>query len=393
MPRVLYVGDVPVEKTYHGSLFLYRLFEAYSTRKLTVIETGPPSQASRRLPDVGYLSVPLSNPRFLNTRFHSYLMSWYSLKSTRINRQMTAALAGVEFECVVTVAHGVGWLTAAAITERYGVPLHLMVHDDWPRVANVPHVFRNSLDESFGRVYKQAASRICVSPMMRRRYLEQHGCEAQVVYPTRALNCDIEQSGLKQTPKHFTVAFAGTINTRGYVQALIKLRDALATVDGKLTIFGPLTQSEAIDCGLHGPNVTLNGLVSSEELLKRLRDEADALFVPMSFSPEDRSNMELAFPSKLADYTAVGLPLVIYGPEYCSAVRWARENEGVAEVVDRENSELLTAAIARLVGDDDYRVMLGERALAIGHRYFDSSVAQRRFSDVLARRVSDQVSF
>ena len=52
----------------------------------------------------------------------------------------------------------------------------------------------------------------------------------------------------------------------------------------------------------------------------------------------DRINMEMAFPSKLADCTATGLPLLIYGPAYCSAVTWARENPGVAEVVETEGA-------------------------------------------------------
>ncbi len=386
-PRVLYVGDVPVEATYHGSLLLFRLFESYSSNKITIVETGRQSQVSRRLPRVSYMFVALSDPRWLNTRFHSYVLAWYSFTNTRKNKQIAEALYGVEFDCVVTVAHGVGWLAAAAIAKNRHVPLHLMVHDDWPSVANVPSVFRKWLEDSFGRVYKQAASRMCVSPFMRRRYLEQYGCDGEVVYPTRATNCQSVDRVQTKTPganKPFTVAFAGTINSPGYVQALRTLREALATVNGRLAIFGPLTQEEARANDLDGPNVAFNGLVSSGELLKRFREDVDALFVPMSFSPEDRSNMEMAFPSKLADYTAVGLPLVIYGPEYCSAVRWARENESVAEIVDREDRELLGQAIRRLSDDPVYRVSLGERALEVGERYFASGVAQRILKNIFA---------
>jgi glycosyltransferase involved in cell wall biosynthesis len=387
MPRVLYVGDVPVEATYHGSLLLFRLFEGYSSDKTTIVETGRPSEPSRRLRDVSYMSLPLTNSRWLNTRFHPHMMAWYSYASSRLNRPVSAALSGVKFDCVITVAHGVGWLTAAAIAERNRVPLHLMVHDDWPRVADVPAAFRKWLDASFGRVYKQASSRLCVSPMMRKRYFEQYGCDGEVIYPARATNC-LSSDGVPvrslEANKPFTVAFAGTINTPGYIQALRRLRDAVASVNGKLAIFGPLTQEDARLNHLDGPNVLLNGLVESSELLKRLREEADALFVPMSFSPEDRSNMEMAFPSKLADYTAVGLPLLIYGPEYCSAVSWARENDGVAEIIVREDCDLLNETIRRLAQEADYRVKLGERALEVGQRYFASDVAQRVFKDIFA---------
>jgi hypothetical protein len=113
--------------------------------------------------------------------------------------------------------------------------------------------------------------------------------------------------------------------------------------------------------------------------MQRLRDEADALFVPMSFDPVDRTNMELAFPSKLADCTAIGLPLVIYGPPYCSAVRWARENVGVGEVVSTDLKPDLGRSIERLASQPDLRIELGKRAIAVGREYFAHEAVQKVF--------------
>ena len=104
-----------------------------------------------------------------------------------------------------------------------------------------------------------------------------------------------------------------------------------------------------------------------------------SVFVPMSFAAEDRTNMELAFPSKLADCTAVGLPLVIYGPEYCSLVGWACENAGVGEVVATDRSEDLDAALQRLERDPGRRIELGKRAIEVGRRYFAHEAVQRVF--------------
>jgi glycosyltransferase involved in cell wall biosynthesis len=163
---------------------------------------------------------------------------------------------------------------------------------------------------------------------------------------------------------------------------LATLPQALEPVGGRLLIFGPLTHDEARQAGLNDPNTEICGLLSATNLLKRLREEADALFVPMSFATEDRANMEMAFPSKLADYTATGVPLLIYGPSYCSAVAWARENPGVAEVVESEPD--LAAAIARLACDPDHRVALGKRALDTGREYFTHARAQQLFHQSLS---------
>jgi glycosyltransferase involved in cell wall biosynthesis len=92
--------------------------------------------------------------------------------------------------------------------------------------------------------------------------------------------------------------------------------------------------------------------------------------------------MEMAFPSKLADYTATGLPLLIYGPGYCSAVVWAHENSGVAEIVEAETD--LSLAIQRLANDPEHRLRIGKRALDVGGANFTHARVQQVFHKALS---------
>ena len=375
LPHLLYVGDVPVEASYHGSALVHRLLSDYPAERLMVFETGAESKPERRLKDVKYVARPIVNQRWLNTRFHPYAVAWFSQAGTRRGISIAQSLNGHGCEGVLTVAHGFGWLAAAAIARAKDVPLHLIIHDDWPRVADIAPAFRNWLDGQFGGVYRQARSRFCVSPAMGRDYLKRYGEPAEILYPSRAHDCpDFAEppARLGRNNRPFTIAFAGTINSQGYVQALHTLKAALKTVSGRLVVFGPQRIQDA----------DFRGLVDADKLIMCLREEADALFVPMSFEPSDRANMELAFPSKLADYTATGLPLLIYGPSYCSAVAWARENEGVTEVVQSEID--LKAAIDRLANDPTHRVSLGQRALDTGRKYFSYDQVQQTFIRVLS---------
>jgi glycosyltransferase involved in cell wall biosynthesis len=385
LPRIVYVGDVPVEASYHGSALLYRLLSNYPASHLAIIETATGSEPQRRLPNIKYLSYPVANQRWLNTRFHPYAAAWYSHVAKRRAPQIAQSLNGFDGEVVLTVAHGFGWLAAARMASTQKQPLHLIVHDDWPRVADVAPQFRNWLDQKFASVYRQAQSRLCVSPAMSRFYEQRYGAPASVIYPSRAADCPEfaePPAHLADRDKQFTIVFAGTINSRGYVRALTALQKALEPVNGRLLIFGPLTKDEAQRAGLSHRNAEIAGLLSSTELLKKLRAEADALFVPMSFDASDRANMEMAFPSKLADYTATGVPLLIYGPGYCSAVAWARDNPGVAEVVETEPD--LATTIAQLASNPDYRVALGKRALDTGRQYFTHACVQQIFYQSLS---------
>ena len=381
--RLLYVGDVPVEASYHGSALLHRLLSDYPHEQLTVVETGTPSSALRRLPRVKYISYPIGKARLLNTRFHPYAIAWFSRAATHAAPEISQSVNGFHFEGVLTVAHGFGWLAAARIASRRRVPLHLVIHDDWPRAADIAPRFRNWLDAQFAGVYRQAESRFGGSPAMSRAYLERYGKPAEIIYPTRAPGCPdfaTPPEHLAHNGKPFTIAFAGTINSNGYIRALRVLQDALRSVGGRLLIFGPLNRHEANRIGLDDAEVC--GLLSAADLLTRLRAEADALFVPMSFDASDRDNMEMAFPSKLADGTATGLPLLIYGPTYCSAVAWARDNEGVAEVVAREAD--LEKSVVRLANDPALRVALGQRALEVGRQYFSHERVQEVFRRALS---------
>ncbi|HYV82466.1 MAG TPA: glycosyltransferase [Pyrinomonadaceae bacterium] len=384
-PGIVYVGDVPVEASFHGSALLHRLLSDYPPGRLTIIETATASQPERRLPNINYISRPIGKQRWLNTRFHPYAVAWFTHAAQRMGQHISQSMNGFECESVLTVAHGFGWLAAAQVANKRRVPLHLIVHDDWPRVADIAPQFRRWLDDLFASVYRQAQSRLCVSPAMSRFYEQRYGAPAEVIYPSRAAVCadyDEPPAHLASNDKPFTIAFAGTINSDGYIKALIALQNALKPIKGRLLIFGPLLPDEAQQIGLHDPSTTICGFLTATDLLKRLRDEADALFVPMSFAPTDRANMEMAFPSKFADYTATGVPLVIYGPSYCSAVVWARENPGVAEIIEAETD--LPSAIAKLANNHDHRLSLGKRALNIGREYFSHERVKQIFYQSLS---------
>jgi glycosyltransferase involved in cell wall biosynthesis len=221
---------------------------------------------------------------------------------------------------------------------------------------------------------------------MMRKYAAIYGAEGSVLYPSRAAGAARYAGAperLRTISGPFTCVFAGTINVPGMVTALQRLARALATIGGRLLIYGPLTPSDARTNGLALANIELGGLIPSEHLMDLLRERADALFAPMSFDPADRDRMEIGFPSKLTDYTSVGLPLLIYGPPYCSAVQWSGQNLGAAEVVSEEDSGALASAVSRLAHDAEYRMSLAKNALIAGDSYFSHDAAVGVFHKAL----------
>ena len=386
-PRLLYLADVAVEASFHGSTLLYRLLEEYPGDKLLIVEpTAARSAASRRLQNIKYVPFWIGWPRLLNSRFTRIYGSFVVRCAPKLHRKVSQLTSAFQPETVLTVAHGYSWLTAAAFAERNRLPLHLILHDDWlGSLARSPFV-KSWTEKKFAHFYRAAASRLCVSPSMEENYRKQYGAAGTVLYPSRAKGCNAVSPPLprlRDTRAGLVFAYAGTVNYKAYGDLLRTLAEALDKSRSQLVIFGPVTESKATTFGLRRSNITLGGVLPSVQLIERLKNEADVMFLPMSFAPQDRQNMEISFPSKLTDYTLTGLPLLIAGPNYCSAVRWTKENPGVAEVVETVDVALLQAAVDRVVENVPYRQRLAARALEVGRTYFSYETAQATFLSAL----------
>jgi hypothetical protein len=390
LPRMIYVGDVAVESTVAGSTLLYRLLQNYPADRLRVAEGNiSSSQPDKRLPGVKYEELKVGVGRLLHTRFHYLYSSVLHLTAPARAARLSKVCRAFAPEAVLTVAHGYSWLTAARLSMKAHLPLHLIVHDDLVSAQKsvLPAVIHRRLDREFGEVYRHATSRLCASPYMAEAFAERYGVAGTVLYPSRAAGVP-EYTAFprrREAGDKIVFAFAGTVNTRGYAQSLVTLASVLGSAGGELIVYSNLNAAGIRGCGLEGGHVSVRPIVPVGELLESLRRDVDVLFVPMSFAAEDAQNMKAGFPSKIADYTAVGLPLLIWGPPYCSAVRWARENSGVAEVVDAPAAAALGDSVARLMRDAQYRRSLAEASLHKGRGFFAHDVAVEKFHLLVAR--------
>ena len=82
------------------------------------------------------------------------------------------------------MAHGFSWLAASVFAERNKLPLHLIVHDEWPQSAITGRI-KSWMNKRFCKVYRKAASRLCVSPAMVEEYERRYGVRGTVLYPSR----------------------------------------------------------------------------------------------------------------------------------------------------------------------------------------------------------------
>ena len=383
-PKLLYIGDVPVESTTGGAALLYRLLMTWPVDRVRVVETNLlPCVPSQRLPGVEYRKIPVRFRRLLSTRF-GWWWSGHLFRAAKRGKNADAATTeAAEFkpDAILTVAQSYAWLTASYVAKRLGVPLHLIVHDDAALSAQSSAAVARKIAETFGEVYRSAASRLCVCPQMAEEYQKRFGAPGDVIYPSRAAGMngfDEPPIRLTETNRPLTYAYAGSLWTPSYVRSLVTLSEIAKRRGDRLLIFSPLDPNAAPSHGLVGEHIELHPIIPFRQLIEILRSRVDILFVPMSFDPGDRMNAQIAFPSKLVDYTAVGLPLLMQGPEFGSVFSWARANPGVAATVEDDSSAALEAAMRELA-DPGRRLDLARNAIRVGREYFSHEAVFEKF--------------
>ena len=381
LPRLAYIGDVPVSATSGGMLLLYRLLEGYPPERLVVFEATA-SPRNGRLERVEYCQFFGALARLRRTRFHRAFTSLAVAVGRLGVRGVASQVRGRGVEAILSVTHGTSWLVADGVASELGIPLILLNHDYWFDTCPARWFSAQSLHDMFGRVYRRARLRFCISPQMEEYYRVQYGASGTVLYPSRAASAPWANSPPEPKPRTLIVAYAGTVAYKGYRGALQAMARALVSVGGALVLYANLSGAEAASIAGDLRNVSIRDFVPSTEIVDLLRGGADVVFLPMTSAMG--LNARLSFPSKLADYAATGLPIIVYGPKDSSAYCWAKENPSAAIAVPEGDEAALLLWIQRLSSDSELRRRIGTAALEVGRKYFDGKVAQGKLIEAIA---------
>jgi len=287
-------------------------------------------------------------------------------------------------EVVVTAAHWHAYRTAKAYASVHNLPFHLIVHDDMRDLRPVWSPYRPVVTRTMRTAYRAANRRYCVSPQMVETYEDEWGVSGTVLYPHRAPDGPLYTSP-KPLSSPVTIAYAGGMDGRR-ARKLMALADALPN-EANLLVFSPLTPESARAQGYEHPDIEFHSFVSPDEIVHTLRERADVLLATMKFQSQNQRIARYSFPSKLTDYTAAGLPIVLWGPDYWSAITWGHEHD-TAEVVTSPRPVDAAQAIATLLSNAPRRTHITRRAIEIGRRYFSHDAATDTFFTGVRNSVS-----
>jgi glycosyltransferase involved in cell wall biosynthesis len=296
--------------------------------------------------------------------------------------------AARQFKPDVIMTGAETWMAdmAAGLACKLKVPLvgHFM---DWPTFAMMGHSWvKRHASEKFRRRYQRCDLAFGICPEM----LETLGAHrnAHVFYPSG-------QAGGARAPKSrqmqgypFTILFAGNLG-QWYGRMLESLASHFRREkDVRLQIAGSNALWTAeVEKSLRQEGTHLGFLKGAE--YKAAFDNADALLLIMGFGTASRLIESTSFKSKLADYLTSGLPLVVWGPDYCTAIRHARR-EDFAEVVTTDDPVAVVTAVKALARNPSRSAKLVENGFKYWEKNLDANKVMPQALEAIRAVVMDK---
>jgi hypothetical protein len=111
-----------------------------------------------------------------------------------------------------------------------------------------------------------------------------------------------------------------------------------------------------------------------------IKQDCDAVWLPY---PNPAGAMERLYrhhvPSKLPEYLALGMPVIVTGPEYATGIRWARAHAHAVATETGGDIDRMVALFQRLRNDAAWRRQIAEEGWVAGQRDFDPVLIRQRF--------------
>jgi glycosyltransferase involved in cell wall biosynthesis len=377
-PRVLILSDEGPQTGTAGGMLLHRLFAGHPPERLRVLARYVPV-TGEPLPGVAYRQLPTPWRRFEGSRFHRWKRSLRafgltpSVSISLINRLLEGFVPDVVF-CVMQ--HAAYYDAAHHFARHSKLPLVVAIHDVNEAFEPVFSCALKAARRRDGNFYRQASRRLCISPEMEKFCAAHYGAAGSVLYPNRSEELSprpLAEAGTLRRPRTLTIGFAGNLNY-GYGDGLLQMLPSIRAARAHLVLYGRPPGGTAAALGAATDCCELRGFTSSSsEAWAGIQRDCDAVWLPY---PNPAGTMEplyrYHFPSKLPEYLALGLPVVVTGPDYATGVQWARRNpDAVASIPTPATAEEMTAFFQRLATDADLRCRLAGQGWQAGQRDFD----------------------
>src|SRR5213595_1784626 len=369
--RVLLVSIVPPRNDCGVRIVMYRHFIDRSPFELHVASN---ADFAEGLVIHTQLRLPYLVHRLRKSRFGPRLTAWITDYENFVwpltaNDALEEAVQRFQPQIVLTLAECGLCHIARKTAERHRLPLAGLFLDWFPVMKG--HYGHKStqriLSQRYRELYAACDLAFCTSDGMQ-EMLGPHP-NSHLIYPMPGRHRVTAGNTFPNRTGRFRLVYVGSVeNFYGRMLCLL-IEKVEATSDLKIVVVGPNADwpKELLDRAR--ARGTYIGFKPPEEAAEALAS-ADALLVVMSFEKEHEVFMRTSFTTKFLDYVAFGKPVILWGPEYCTPVRVAREHGGAA-VVTTDDSGAVVSLCREIAADAALNEKLSNEAVHLRQTLFN----------------------
>lgn len=232
-------------------------------------------------------------------------------------------LAVLDTPAVIEAAH--------RFQQKSRVPVRSLVWDDvdvFCRQCQFDRWTERRIKHALADVLKRSERVAVICENMQTEYHRRYGIDSLILrhgvapLETTAATTD------KGANDVYRIGFAGSNTAPDCLRVLIDGLDSMQwTIGGREVVLRLLGARYLLD-SRRPQRIEYFGWRSVAETCQRL-SECDVLYLPQSFTPENRSFSELSFPTKLSTYVTARRPILLHAPQYASLTSfWQRHSLG-----------------------------------------------------------------
>ena len=238
---------------------------------------------------------------------------------------------------------------ALAYSRRFGVPLSLIAHDDpacFSKSAEAGAKLRARYQEIVGRSHRNWFA----SPQLASIY-DLPG-EKQFTLPPIPDGFRAAPDWQPKFARSPLVVYAGNF-WPAQLPLLARIGREVSSSGGQLMLLVKKTPEVEALCRTE-PILWHEPFRENREALRFLAENAAGLLVAYAESSESMPWIRTSFPSKLIEYTHLGLPILILAPPESAVTSWAREREAI-DYADTQTDGAVAAFVESLKHEADWR--------------------------------------
>lgn len=383
LPKLLLISDAPLTSSGRGnSEALLRLFDNYPKQRLHFAQTrGELPALERRMLCAGYHDWSVPWDRLLHTRLSKFANILKATHHRFFSKMAESAARELAPDAIVTLVHGNGWVLARRLAATLRVPLHLIVHDG-PSHFHLEYPLIGSwLRREFTQACQQAYSRWSICTALDQHITQLTCVPGHVLPPMRAKEDQRLKSDTLFSDSSDGVYFGG-LSSVSITAMMNNLSNILRHFDATLHVFGGVAPHVVTSPEWKNRKFRYHGPFDDRSaFLDHCRKNYGFMYLPFSFLDQ---STRLSFPSKLIDYTLVGLPILVQAPRSSPIGVWCAENPNAALFVGEPGVDSLMPTVHDIVKRGRLRIHLANGAFNAGERDFAFEANFDRFVNVIS---------